>query len=182
MLAVGVLLTGISGANATPRGQELSINGVEVTSESTLVGQGEMIPDCQGLTAEAREYAVANKIDICGLLEPDGAVGTMDVRNGTCGSSAIFAYQAAGYSTQMNYGFQSTVGNMGLRALEVIWDGTANDDYNLDFSIMNAATYNGSYTEYVGRGGAVVGLEGTATTIWGLVCYLTGPTDSINVT
>lgn len=182
VLSIGVLLMGGGVAQAAPVLDKPIVNGIVLSPEPTLVAEGLMVPDCEGLTDEAREYAVANEIDICGILDPPGSVSTRDIRTGQCGSSAIFAYQAAGYSIQINYGFQSTVGNMALRALEVTWVGTAASDYNLDFAFMNAATYNGSYTEYAGRGYAAVELGGTATTVWGLICYLLGPFDDINVT
>jgi hypothetical protein len=159
-----------------------TINGVTLTSEPSLVGGGVLVPDCAGLSAEAAAYAISNEIDICGLLDGPGEVSTQDYRTGLCGSSGIQAYQSPGANVHIEYGFSSTVGNMGVRALEVEWAGSASGDYILDFSFMNSAVYNSSTVGYTGVGLAEVALYGTATTVWGLTCYLHGPVSSIVVT
>jgi hypothetical protein len=134
------------------------------------------------LTSEAAAYIVANEIDICGLLDPEGDVASRDYRNGFCGSSGIQAYQAPGANIHIEYGCTSTVGIMVLRALEVEWAGSAAGDYMLDFSAMAAATYSSSTVGYTGTGLAETGLYGTATTAYGLTCYMAGPVSSIVVT
>lgn len=141
-----------------------------------------MVPDCENLTQGAREYLVAHEIDLCGVLDESGPIRPFDIRAGLCGSSGIEAYQAGGANILIQYGFQSTVGNMVFRALEVHWAGTSGSDWMLDFSPMNATTYNGSTIRYTGFGQAGVALGGTATTFYGLTCYLLGPTDVITVT
>lgn len=175
----------VLGAQSAAADSPVEISGT-VQSDSVEL---QLVPDCSSLKGKVLAYAVKNKINVCGLggaaesktLKGDLLVQPANYIYGTCGSSAISMRRSLLSSTSVTiqHGFQSTVGPMVFRNLSVSYTyGTVTAGYS-DVSVMASAVHEQSRNRTVTRGAVHAALLGTATTAWGLICYLKGPTASL---
>ncbi len=146
---------------------------------------GDMVPDCDGLTQQARAYAISHGINVCGLnVSATGGVTTQNTVAGTCGTSTILLNKIGGGNTlSVNYGFNSTLGPAALRSIVVSVGSTSGSSGGwADVSPMASNVYSAARLQTFPRHAtALASLDGTITLAWGLVCYLKGPKASLYV-
>jgi hypothetical protein len=167
-----------SGHTATARGAV----SATVAANSVRVS---MVPDCEHLTSAARAHILAYGLALCGLnpVSEPGVVAPMNTVGGTCGTSTILLNRiSAGRTLSVNYGFYSTLGNAVARTLAVSVGSTGGGVGGWgDVSPMFNYVYSTARLQTFPPGTAHAALGGTITLVWGLVCYMNGPTASLYV-
>lgn len=172
LTTVGVVVPGIAAHAAAPPSQQ-----------SVVV---EMVPDCAGISAQARAYAISHNIQVCGLNSPtSGGMTTQNTVAGTCGTSTILLNKVGGGNTlSVNWGFYSSLGPVSVRTLTVVVGSTAGSSGGwADWSPMYSNVYSAARLQTFPRHAtALASLDGTVTLAWGLICLMKGPKASLYVT
>lgn len=151
-----------------------------VPESTAQIIRADMVPDCSSVTDQVRAYMEKEGIQLCGVGGGDGVSARNQV-SGLCGSSAIYLqrHRYASFVT-ITWGFSSTVGAMGYRALDIQYSVNSTQYGFSDVSFMNNPVHNGSRSVSAPRTARVnAALYGSATTIYGLTCYMRGPTASL---
>jgi hypothetical protein len=159
--------------------------GAVTESVAAATTRVSMVPDCEHLSSAARAHILTYGLDLCGLnpSSAPGAVAPMNTVGGTCGTSTILLNRiSAGRTLSVNYGFYSTLGNAVARTLAVSVGSTGGGVGGWgDVSPMLNYVYSTARLQPFPRGTAHAALGGTITLVWGLVCYMNGPTASLYV-
>jgi hypothetical protein len=138
-----------------------------------------MTLNCASLSAAAKRHAAAHGDCAAGpTARPDTTV------SGDCGESWLYMGNAGNGDAQFYYGFQSTLGNVVYRALNVTWLNW-NDNYSdglYDFGGMNDSFYANSRAEFAGAGFVTGVMSGEVLLWWGGICTIDYPSAYTTVT
>jgi len=133
-----------------------------------------MTLDCVNMTPKARTYADAH--GLCASHSTAGGVSPMNVVPGNCGESWIYLVDKDNGYGSINYGFNSSQGNVIYRNLVVSYAGQRSGNVFPDAAWMNGYYFQTGQVRYMGYGWASVVLGGSVTLWWGGVCNILSPT------
>jgi hypothetical protein len=172
-------------ANAAEPNQASPTSGSAPVAGTLLDQQVEpMTADCADLSASAATYILDHNLNLCGISNSKslGGVHPDNVVSGDCGSSSLYIRQGSSSGkAKIEYGFSSAEGPMVERILDIYWDGSLHSGEFTDTFPMLSTTYTTTHEVTTGTNGASADMEGSAETVWGLVCFMGAPHDSFSI-